>query len=267
MGGFWRLLTIALALGGAACGEPTAALMAAGQDLDEGAELEPGQLVEVKVSRVLATPNAVRPDGVQALLGKRLRIPLQKGDLLLTSSVETNPALAVLVPKKARAVTLSVSGAENLHFGDHVDLLAVVRDPQSGEWVTTTEAQNVIVLSPGKLEPVANGEAFPLRRVSFLLIPEEAEVALLTVRLGGIHVSVRNADDLDVLEERGRATAATVLSGERRQVLETVRNRVRTDTIPGLPRPHPSDPVSPSGVEGRPADTAPVPVLPGNQTP
>lgn len=259
MGGFWRLLTIALAVLSGACGEPTVVLMAAGQDLDEGVELEPGQLVEVKVTRALATPNAVRPDGVQPLAGKRLRIPLQKGDLLLASSFETNPALAALVPKKARAVTLSVSGAENVHFGDHVDLLAVLKDPQSGEWVTTTEAQNVIVLSPGKLKPVTNAEAFALRRVSFLLIPEEAEVALLSVRLGGIHVSVRNADDIDVLEERGRATAATVLSGERRQVLETLRNRVRTDTIPRLPRPHPSEPV--------PADTAPVPVLPGQQTP
>ena len=125
MNGRWRSLTMLGAMVLCACGEPTVALMAAGQDLDEGAVLEVSQLVQVKVSRVLATSNAIRPDAVKPLLGKRLRVALRKGDLVLASYFEENPALSALVQKKARAVTLSVSGAENLHLGDHVDLLAV----------------------------------------------------------------------------------------------------------------------------------------------
>lgn len=253
----WRLLMFLLC----ACGDPTVVLMVSGGDLDEGTELEQRHLVEVKVSRVLATENAVRPDAVQPLIGKRLRIPLKKGDLVLASYFEPNAAVSAMVMKKARAVTLSVSGAENLHLGDHVDLLAVVQDPQTSEWVATTQTQNVIVLSPGKLEPLKGNDAFPLRRVTFLLLSEEAEVALLTVRMGGLHVSVRNPDDIDVQEERGRATANTVLSGERSRVLEALRTRIlagRAPAVPALPQPHVMEaPV--------PTDTAPVPVLPGKQ--
>lgn len=256
----WRLLMV-VSVTLCACGDPTVVLMASGQDLDEGTEFEQRHVVEVKVSRVLATENALRPDAVQPLLGKRLRIPLKKGDLVLGSYFEANAAVSAMVMKKARAVTLSVSGAENLHLGDHVDLLAVVQDPQTSEWVATTQTQNVIVLSPGKLEPLKGGEAFPLRRVTFLLLSEEAEVALLTVRVGGLHVTLRNPDDIDVMEERGRATANTVLSGERSRVLEALRTRIlaeRAPSVPALPQPHVIEaPV--------PTDTAPVPVLPGKQ--
>ena len=59
MGGIWRLLTVLGATLLCACGDPTVVLMAAGQDLDEGTELDPSLVVQVKVSRVLATPNAV----------------------------------------------------------------------------------------------------------------------------------------------------------------------------------------------------------------
>lgn len=272
MGGLKRLLGV-VGVTLCSCGGPTVALMAAGQDLDEGTELDKAQVVEVKVSRSLLTANAVRPDVVQSVVGKRLRIPLRKGDLLLASYFEgANPALSELVMKKARAVTLSVSGAENLHMADHVDLLAAVRDPQTGEWVATTQTQNVIVVSPGKAEPLVGNEAFPLRRVTFLLLPEEAEVALLSARVGGLHVTVRNPDDLDVMEERGRATVNTVLSGERSRGLETLRRRVFAERgsaatpdsapPPALPLPHALE--TPAAV---PSDTAPVPVMPGRQEP
>ena len=118
----------------------------------------------------------------------------------------------------------------------------------------------MIVLTPGKLEPVSGDEAFPLRRVTFLLLSEEAEAALLTVRQGALHVTLRNPEDIDVMEERGRATANTVLSGERKRVLEAKRARVLAEGAPVLPTPHPLEtPV--------PADTAPVPVIPGKQGP
>ncbi len=225
-----------------ACGESRVVLMAASQELPEGAELERAHLVEVKVSSVLATPNAVKPENVQALLGKRLRIPLQKGDLVLSSYFEQNAAISNMVAKRARAVTLSVSGAENLHMGDHVDLLAMVQDPNTNEWVTITQTQNVIVLSPGAFEPKKD-DPFPLRRVTFLMISEEAESALLAVRVGGLHVSLRNEDDIDVMEERGRATVNTILSGERRRVLEERRKNILA----------------------RSPNIAPVPTMPGKQ--
>lgn len=236
-----------------ACAEPTVRLLATAQDLEEGTELTAAHLVEVKVSRALATSNAVRPEQASTLVGKRPRVALSKGDLVLASYFESDPALAALVTQRARSVTLSVSGAENLHAGDHVDLIAVVRDPQTNDFVAITLAQNVIVLAPGALQPHGADEVFPLRRVSFLVLSEEAEVALLALGIGALHVSLRNPNDLDIMEERGRSNINTVLSGERIKVLG---QRRRAITLDRGAKPHRID--SPSG-----ASEAPVPTLPG----
>lgn len=240
-----------------ACGEPRVVLLASNQELAEGVELERTHLVEVKVSPQLVTANSIKPENVDTVIGKRLRIPLQKGDLLLGSYFTQNQNVSTLVMKKARAVTLSVSGAENVHFGDHVDLLAMLQDPTTNEWITTTQTQNVIVVSPGPFE-AKKDDPFPLRRVTFLLLSEEAETALLAVRVGGLHVSIRNEADLDIMEERGRASINTLLSGERRLVLEQRRKNILAQSAPAVPAQ-----TEPPAAD--PAKIAPVPTLPGKQ--
>jgi pilus assembly protein CpaB len=55
------------------------------------------------------------------------------------------------------------------------------------------------------------------------VIPEEAEILVLASELGGLTMSLRNEDDVDVIEERGRATINTLLSGERTRVLQQKR--------------------------------------------
>jgi pilus assembly protein CpaB len=59
--------------------------------------------------------------------------------------------------------------------------------------------------------------------VSLLVIPEEAEILVLAQDLGALTMSLRNEDDVDVIEERGRATINTLLSGERTRVLQQKR--------------------------------------------
>ncbi|MGC4114596.1 MAG: hypothetical protein QM765_08300 [Myxococcales bacterium] len=269
---------------------PQATLLAAAVDLDEGIEVEKSQMVEVKVSASLATPNSLKPEALQTTAGKRLRISVQRGDLLLASYFNAPlPAPAAgeaeqilgpggrvsnIVQKKGRAITLSVSGAEHLQRNDRVDLLSVVPDPTTRQWVGLTQVQNVVVLDPGKAEPAVGNEAFPLRRVSFLLLPEEGEMALLAARIGGLHVTVRNREDVDLQEERGRATVDTLLTGERTRALETLRSRVlahrgpaATANEPRLAAPRPPHPLPASNGPATPvpAGTAPVPAMPGRQ--
>jgi pilus assembly protein CpaB len=62
--------------------------------------------------------------------------------------------------------------------------------------------------------------------VTLLVIPEEAEIITLAQELGSLTVSLRNEDDVDMIEERGRATISTLLSGERTRVLEQRRAEV-----------------------------------------
>ncbi len=292
----WRLLTVVVGSALCACAgesqQPQVTLLAAGADLDEGVEIERSQIAEVQVSPTMATPNALRPEALQQTVGQRLRVSIKKGSLLLASyfdggaspAAAPEPALApadgsagpvsTLVQRKGRAVTLSVSGAENLRMNDHVDLLAVAPDPQTKEWAAVTHAQNVVVLNPGRPEPVAANEAFPLRRVTFLMLPEEAETALLAARVGGLHVTVRNREDLDVQEERGRATVHSLFSGERIRALEGLRNRVFVQRGPAAtanpprtnaPQPPHALPSADGPAAPVPAGTAPVPVMPGRQ--
>jgi pilus assembly protein CpaB len=46
--------------------------------------------------------------------------------------------------------------------------------------------------------------------------------------LGELTLSLRNEDDVDMLEERGRATIHTLLSGERTRVLQERRREIIT---------------------------------------
>jgi len=62
--------------------------------------------------------------------------------------------------------------------------------------------------------------------ITLLVIPEEAEIITLAQELGSLTVSLRNEDDVDMIEERGRATISTLLSGERTRVLEQRRQEV-----------------------------------------
>jgi pilus assembly protein CpaB len=88
--------------------------------------------------------------------------------------------------------------------------------------------QNVVVLATGKITGTTNVNLVPdgqreYANVSLLVIPEEAEILVLAQELGALTLSLRNEDDIDVLEERGRATINTLLSGERTKVLQAKR--------------------------------------------
>jgi len=116
---------------------------------------------------------------------------------------------------------------------DHVDVLGTFKDPDSGEPVSVTLLQNVIVLATGKITGTTNVNLISetdreYKDVSLLVIPEEAEILVLASELGELTMVLRNEDDVDVLEERGRATIKTLLSGERTRAMQEKRNSVIT---------------------------------------
>ncbi|MFO0599691.1 MAG: Flp pilus assembly protein CpaB, partial [Myxococcaceae bacterium] len=60
-------------------------------------------------------------------------------------------------------------------------------------------------------------------QLTVMVLPEEAEILTLAGELGALTFTLRNEDDIDVLDERGRATISTLLSGERTKVLQQKR--------------------------------------------
>jgi len=124
------------------------------------------------------------------------------------------PAPLVVVVKRVRLMPVTAITGSWLRAGDHVDALSTLLDPQTKEPVAVTMLQNVLV---GAVEPLDS------TRVSLLVIPEEAEILAVAQNLGTITLTLRHPEDVDVLEERGRATVNTLLSGERTRVLHQKR--------------------------------------------
>ena len=135
-------------------------------------------------------------------------------------------------PLLARAITIDANTSATVggwvRPNDHVDILGTFKDAQTNESVAVTLLQNVIVLATGKITGTTNVNLIPegqreYNNISLLVIPEEAEILVLASELGGLTMSLRNEDDVDVIEERGRATINTLLSGERTRVLQQKR--------------------------------------------
>ncbi|ATB40599.1 heat-shock protein 22.5 (Hsp22.5) [Cystobacter fuscus] len=213
-------------------------VVVATQDLPEGTVITFEMISQRQVPEQFVTSSVVKPDSANYVVGQKVLVALQTGDPLLWSQFETTKAaerLSTKVQKKVRAVTIdsrvttSVGGW--VRPNDHVDVIGTFRDPQTDESVAVTLLQNVIVLATGKVTGTTNVNLIPesqreYNNITLMVIPEEAEILTLAAELGNLTLSLRNEEDVDMIEERGRATITTLLSGERTRVLEQKRREI-----------------------------------------
>jgi len=210
-------------------------VVVAAVDISEGTVVTFDMISQRAVPEQFVTSSVVKPDSASYVVNQKVLVPVQAGDPMLWSQFETTKAAERLSPriqKKARAIT--IEAAKTVAVGgwvrpnDHVDLIGTFKDPQTNESVAVTLLQNVIVLATGKLTGFTNVNLIPesqreYSNVSLLVLPEEAEVIVLAAELGGLTMSLRNEEDVDVMEERGRATINTLLSGERMRAYQDRR--------------------------------------------
>src|SRR3954468_19108644 len=210
-------------------------VVVAASDIGEGTVVSFDMISQRSVPEQFITSSVVKPDSASYVVNQKVLVPVQAGDPLLWSQFETTKAaerLSSKVQKKARAITIEAGKTTAVggwvRPNDHVDIIGTFKDPQTNESVAVTLMQNVIVLATGKITGTTNVNLIPeaqreYSNVSVLVIPEEAEMLVLASELGGLTMSLRNEDDVDVIEERGRATINTLLSGERTRVLQQKR--------------------------------------------
>lgn len=210
-------------------------VLVANVDLSEGTVVTPETLSQRSVPEQFVTPSVVKPDSAQILVGQRLQVPVAAGDPLQWTQFDTARAaerLAARVFKRARALAVDVKGTTSvggwLQPNDHVDVIGSFKDPSTHQQVAVTLMQNVPVLSTGKLSGSTKVNLLsPAERtygnVSLLVLPEEAELLTLGAELGTLTFTLRNETDLTVLDERGRASVSSLLSGERTRVLQQKR--------------------------------------------
>jgi pilus assembly protein CpaB len=214
-------------------------VIVAAQDVAEGTVIGADMLSQRPIPEQFVTSSVVKPDSASYLLGQRVLVPLQAGDAILWSQFETSKAsekLSAVVQKKGRALTIDAGGARMSVGGwvrpnDHVDIIGSFREPISGEQVSTTLMQNVVVLATGKITGTTNVNLLPdsersFGNITFLVLPEEAEILSLAADLGGLTLTLRNPEDIDEQEAHGHSTIHTLLSGERMSALHNIHQHI-----------------------------------------
>lgn len=213
-------------------------VVVAAQDIPEGTVVTFEMISQRSVPEQFVTSSVVKPDSASYVVNQKVLVALQAGDPLLWSQFETTKAaerLSSKVQKKGRAITIETKRTTSVggwvRPNDHVDVIGTFRDPQSDEQVSVTLLQNVIVLATGKITGTTNVNLIPENErdydnISLLILPEEAEILVLAQELGALTLSLRNEDDVDIIEDRGRATISSLLSGERTRQLEIRRREV-----------------------------------------
>lgn len=213
-------------------------VVVAAQDIPEGTVVTFEMISQRSVPEQFVTSSVVKPDSASYVVNQKVLVALQAGDPLLWSQFETTKAaerLSSKVQKKGRAITIDAKKSSSVggwvRPNDHVDVIGTFRDPQSDEQISVTLLQNVIVLATGKITGTTNVNLIPegerdYDNISLLILPEEAEILVLAQEMGALTLSLRNEDDVDIIEDRGRATISSLLSGERTRQLEIRRREV-----------------------------------------
>lgn len=212
-------------------------VMVADQDIREGSTITSEMISPHPVPEQFVTSSVVKPDAVSYVFNQKVLVPIQAGDMLLWTQFETLRAerLSSRIQRRGRAISIDVSRKSSVggwvRPNDHVDVIGTFRDPSTNENVAVTLLQNVVVLATGRMTGTTNLNLVPesqrdYSNVTLLLIPEEAEIVTLAAELGSLSLSLRNEEDVDPIEERGRATVQTLLSGERTKSNQQRRQQI-----------------------------------------
>ena len=213
----------------------------ASQDIPEGTIVTFDMVAQRAVPEQFVTSSVVKPESASYIVNQKVLVPLQKGDPLLWSEFETTRAaerLSAKVQKQTRAMTIEVSATSSVggwvRPNDHVDVIGNFRDPQTNEPMSMTVLQNVIVLATGKITGTTNVNLIPenqrdFNTVTLLVIPEEAEALNLAAELGSLSLTLRSEEDLDLLDQNGRTTIASLMDHKR--MLNDAATRIHRITI------------------------------------
>ena len=214
-------------------------------DISEGTTVTFDMISQRAVPEQFVTSSVVKPDSASYVVNQKVLVAVQAGDPMLWSQFETTKAaerLSTKVVRRARAITLDAAKSAAVggwvRPNDHVDIIGTFKDPQRNESVAVTLMQNVTVLATGKITGTTNVNLIPegqrdYSNISLLVIPEEAEVLTLAAELGSLSFTLRNEDDMDVMNERGMASINSLLSGERTRLLYEKRKETLVDIIRG----------------------------------
>lgn len=153
------------------------------------------------------------------------------------------PGLAPSIPTGKRAITIGISdtkGVSGAIFpGDHVDIMANLKDASRGEQVVQVPLQNMLVLAVDKniTDPTVGANS----SLTLCASPEEAQLIAIAEESGAIRVMLRSRGDDTVVEGSGVSINEYLGSrSPKKQPKEEPRVQ------PQAPAPAPALPVKPT---------------------
>ena len=209
-------------------------VIVASADLAPGAFLSNDSVSVDKMPRKFIYESVLVPADMEVALGREVVVPIKRGEPIhwyQLQGIRSLERLSKAVRKRGRAVSMDVTERSSVgqwvRPNDHVDVLGTFRDANSNQMVAVTLLQNVIVLATGQTTSASQGArvARQYGTVTLLVLPEEAEILVLAQELGSLYLSLRNAEDISIFEERARTTIETLLTGERVKKLQQRRYR------------------------------------------
>ena len=210
-------------------------VLVARMDLPEGTEVTSDSLRVAEIPEKFVTDSVILPSGKRDIIGNKISINLKSGDPLMWSHIQSaigSYKLANVVNEGFRALAVPVSNHSSVaHYiqpNDKVDILGIFQDPETNEQVSVTVLQDVIVLATGKITGSTKRHLLPkneldYRNVTLMVLPEEAEILVLAQQLGTLHMTLRNPAEKDRLNEKGKVSVKTLMTGERTTQLEKKR--------------------------------------------
>lgn len=177
-------------------------------------DVEPGSPIShsnIEISTTLQaglTPNFATPAMLEKLLGRRLAIPVKRGDPILLTAVQgggDSQRMSEKVPPGKRLFTLTIdakaAGYGWIEPNDHVDVIAHVVLPDRGA-TTFTVLQDVTLVSVGEATVLEHTGEAKGQDVSFFVTPEDFETLAFAQQKGEFSLSLRNPADIGTRETR-----------------------------------------------------------------
>lgn len=213
-------------------------VIVAASDLQPGNFLTQDSAAVDKMPSKFVYESVLVPADMEVALGREVVVPIKRGEPIhwyQLQGIRSLERLSKAVRKRGRAISVDVTERSSVgqwvRPNDHVDVLGTFRDANSNQMVAVTLLQNVIVLATGRTTSATQRRRADTQygTVTLLVLPEEAEILVLAQELGTLYLSLRNAEDISIFEERARTTIETLLTGERVKKLQ--RKRYRTIQI------------------------------------
>lgn len=229
-----------------ASGGPEILVVMATQDIPLGAQITREMIGTRPLPSSYVEDRHIRASDAEKILGIRISSGVRANESVLWTDLATTTEqrrdLSSLVRPGFRAATVRADTTSTfgdlLRPGDRVDVaLTTVRNPAEGRaLVTVPLLQSVLVLAVGEdtgAEDLTGGQRTRrYQQVTLSVTVEQAHILTLAAAEGTLSLTLRNPDDIAILDGLPETTREDILEPQRRARL---LRRERTDDQPTLP--------------------------------